>query len=672
MKRIIKKSIKAISFFGILALLFGCEMEEFLDREPLSDITPSDYLKSEADLAAYTIARYSFPTHSGWGVGTFGRDNHTDNQASTGYSNRWILGEWRVPQTGGSWNFGSIRQINYFLETVVPRWKAGEIQGPSANIDHYVGEGYFLRAYEYFKKVQAFGDFPIVKKTLIDDKEKLIAESQRRPRNEVARFILSDLDSAITVLQTNPPGGKNRISKYAALLFKSRVALHEATWLMYHKGTPFVPGGPGWPGTGKVDNFSIDIEAEIDFFLTEAIKASAKVADAVPLTKNIPSDVHNIGYDSSQNPYFLMFSDDDLSKYSEVLLWRDYDESIGVSHRVNHYLNRGGGESTGGNTGFTREFVDNFLMANGLPIYASGSGYAGDDFIKDVKENRDNRLQLFMKEPGELKYTDKTQPNGEPILIGKPDFTGLIERRDVTGYSVKKGFSYLSKNADNSGDVIGSIVFRATEAYLNYIEASYLKEGTINGKAAEYWREIKERAGVNPDFSVTIAATDISKEAKNDFAAYSAGQLLDDPILYNIRRERRCELMAEGMRFFDLKRWRALDQLKNDPHIIEGFKVWGPMSQWYTDVGLIEPSEGGSNANVSDSSESQYLRPYRINLGSGNLISEGYSWAFAHYLEPIATEHFLITTTGESSDISSSVIYQNPGWSTEAGTGASF
>ena len=651
-------------------LVAGCE-KDFLDREPPSNVTPEGYLNTENDLAAYTVTRYNFPSHSGYSVGTFGHDNHTDNQASSGYNNRWVPGEWRVPQSGGNWNFSNIRQLNYFLEQVLPKWEAEELIGSTSNIEHYIGEGYFLRAYEYFNKVQVLGDFPIVTQTLLDEMDELITASKRSPRNEVARFILSDLDKAIELLLADAPGGTNRINKHAALLLKSRVALHEATWLKYHKGTPFVPGGSGWPGEGKVPDFSIDIDGEIDFFLTQAMSASEQVADAIALTPNIPASEEEPGYDASQNPYFTMFADMDLSGYSEVLLWRDYDEAKGIHHFVNHYLNSER-ESGGGNTGYTRGFVDNFLMENGLPIYAPGSGYAGDDYISDVKVDRDHRLQLFMMSPGELKYTNKTAPDGTPLELEIPDLTGLSERKHVTGYSIKKGFSYLLENSDPSGDETGSVVFRATEAYLNYIEASYLKEGAVNSKAAEYWRAIRERAGVDPDFTKTAAATDITKEAENDFAAYSAGELLNDPILYNIRRERRGELMAEGMRYFDLKRWRALDQLAANPHIIEGFKIWGPMQDRYSDAELVEPSEGGNNATVSSSEESDYLMPYRINVGSGNLVSDGYSWAKAHYLDPIATEHFLITTPEGSSDMSTSVIYQNPGWTTDAGSGAEF
>src|SRR5699024_1885298 len=201
------------------------------------------------------------------------------------------------------------------------------------------------------------------------------------------------------------------------------------------------------------------------------------------------------------------------------------------------------------------------------------------------------------------------------------------------------------------------------------IENSNLMAMRINSKADQYLSAIRERSKVNPNYMKTVTATDMQKEAKNDFAAYSGGDLLSDKVLYNIRRERRSEFIAEGMRYFDLKRWRALDQLKTDPHIIEGFKLWGPMQNWYEANELVEPDEGGT-ANVSNSSESQYLMPYRINLSGSNFVKDGYSWAYAHYLSPIAIEHFSITTTGEASDLETSVMYQNPGWPMQANAGA--
>src|SRR5690554_5634735 len=448
---------KGLAIFAIAAVsLSSCN--DFLDRAPLSQVTPEVFLQSEADLSAFTINAYSFPTHAGFNVGTFGYDNHTDNQASANAHNIWIPGEYRVAQAGGSWELGQIRNINYYLQNVVPRWKNGDITGNTVNVDHYVGEGYFLRAYQYFNKLQAVGDFPIIKHTLIDERATLTEASKRRPRNEVARFILSDLDSAILLMNNNPVGGKNRLTKNAALLFKSRVALYEGSWLTYHQGTAHVLGGPGWPDQGKVEGFSIDIAQEIDFFLGQAMTAAEQVADNVPLTVNAKDD----GYDSSENPYFRMFGSHNLNSYDEVLLWRDYDPSLGISHNVNHYINR-----NGGSTGYTKGFVDNFLMANGLPIYAAGSGYKGDDYIADVKSGRDNRLQIFMKAPGELRVNDLLSPNGDPVLEGVPDITGLLETRYVTGYGLKKGMNYSNDEGEGNVGSTGSIVFRAVEAYLN-------------------------------------------------------------------------------------------------------------------------------------------------------------------------------------------------------------
>ncbi len=49
-----------------------------------------------------------------------------------------------------------------------------------------------MRAWQYLGKLQTLGDFPIVRNTLPDEQEALTEASHRRPRNEVARFIISD------------------------------------------------------------------------------------------------------------------------------------------------------------------------------------------------------------------------------------------------------------------------------------------------------------------------------------------------------------------------------------------------------------------------------------------------------------------------------------------------
>lgn len=51
-------------------------------------------------------------------------------------------------------------------------------------------------------------------------------------------------------------------------------------------------------------------------------------------------------------------------------------------------------------------------------------------------------------------------------------------------------------------------------------------------------------------------------------------------MLYNIRRERRCEFIAEGMRKDDLFRWRSLDKMKD--YTVEGFNWENTRNKYIT------------------------------------------------------------------------------------------
>jgi len=310
-------------------------------------------------------------------------------------------------------------------------------------------------------------------------------------------------------------------------------------------------------------------------------------------------------------------------------------------------------------------------MANGLPIYAAGSGYEGDDYIADVRKNRDGRLWLFLKEPGQINviWDSPEGTHASPIEETPPITHSDGGRRYVTGYTIRKGASFYGNQCGNWLGYTGMPVFRAVEAYLNYMEACYEKNGTLDPKAQDYWRAIRNRARTDADFNKTITATDMEQEKKNDWGAYSGGQLVD-ATLYNIRRERRCELMSEGYRYDDLKRWRSMDQMITTPYHIEGFKIWGPMAEWYNTgadgSSILIYGLDNDQSNVSSPQLGVYLRPYEI-LGR-SLVLEGYKWTMAHYLSPIAIQNFLNTT--ENNDISQSPIYQNPGWPLSANQGA--
>lgn len=659
MKRTINKYLTGVCLSAGLFTLNSCN--DFLDREPLDTVTPQAYLNNENDLAAYAINAYNFSTHGGWGMGTLTGDNHTDNMCTTDASyNLWVPKFRRVPNKSDDYSFSKIRNCNYFFEQVKPKLEAKSIAGDEGNINHYVGEMYFMRAWEYFQKLKMYGDFPIVTSTLADDKELLIATSQRRPRNEVARFIINNLDSAIVLLKTDFKN-KNRLTRDAAYLLKSRVALYEASWETYHKNTPFVPAGPDWPGAKAAYNqgFSVDLDVEIAYFLDQAMSASKEVAGHIALTPN----THQINPVSASpngwNSYFDMFSAVDMGNIPEVLFWRAYDKGLNITHAVSVYV------KNGGNNGLTKGYVDTYLMKSGLPIYADPD-YKGDKTIDDQKAGRDERLQLFM-----FGNSDRLTMASDTSIYNAPGILGLVEVRDVTGYRIRKCYNYDPTQSPSSGMdcYYGSIVFRAVEAYLNYMEACYMKNHSLDATAQGYWKAIRERAGVDTDYSKTIAATDLSRES--DWAKYSAGSLID-ATLYNIRRERRCELIGESFRMDDLKRWRALDQVKN--YIPEGFNLWDEAylsDSYYEDKDgqkvslLIEPGTDKS-PNVSSRKDSKYLLPYRI-IEKNNQVYNGYTWSKANYLTPLPAYEILLTAgaAAEGStevDLGSSPLYQNPYW----------
>lgn len=650
-KNLIKGTLLGLSFMAMVSC------NDFLDITPPSTVSPENYFVEESQLATYTIRYYpeNFPTLGG----QYGADMDTDVATTRNVNNRYVPGQWRTPATDGEWSFDRIREMNYYLNIVVPRMEAGEIQGVEANIKHYVGEGYFIRAYQYFFRLRRLGDFPIVTETLPDDHTLLVEASRRMPRNEVARFILSDLDKAIGLLNNNPDGGKVRITKNAALVLKARVALFEATWLKYHAGTPMVPNGPGWTGASKAYNSGYQfpggsIEGEINFFLDQAMAAAEQVADAIPLTNN--NKVIQGSASDPANDYYNMFAVNNPQSYAEVLFFRPYNAELNVGTDYNHHIYYGYAR------GYTHQFEQTFLMENGLPVYASSSGYKGDDYINDTKENRDSRWRLFMKAPGEIKtFINTATPEyfpAAPVV-----YNNDVKYSTATGYIIGKGFSHDFNNQIIYKDETAAILIRAAEAYLIYLEAYYEKNKRVDGKADAYWKAIRNRAGVDPDYIKTIAATDMSKEALNNWGAYSHGKLVD-PTLYNIRRERACEFIGEGYRYDDLLRWRAMDQL-NGFHI-EGYKLWGPMKDLYDPSLLVYDKDDKSNT-VSSPTKSPYFRPYQI--ASNGLLYNGNKFTEAHYLYPIAEKHFLITAD-DGENVETSSIYQNPGWPIQANEGA--
>ena len=618
---------KYITLFLVMGGFLLSSCEDFLQREPLDFGNENIFLKSTKDMAYFANTFYSlFPSNKSYmNGGPYRDDENSDNQTSFWSNSNFYPGVKEVPKLGdnSAWKFTTIRQCNYFINLIRERIENKEITGTEKEINHYLGEVYFFRAYDYYRLLTNYGDVPIIDKVLPDDISILKVSTRRAPRNEVARFMIRDLEIADSLMMETAPS-TGRLSRDCARLMLARVALFEATWEKYHAGTCFVPGNAKWVGAKMHPDFTFkagSAEAEINFFLDKAIEYSDMVAKVRPLCKD----------------YKKMFTSDVIDTIPEVLLAKSYVATVN-GHGVNRAL------SLAGKTGYTRSLVESFLMNNGLPIYAAGDYYQSDITIERVLAHRDNRLVESLN-------------NVFLPRIGSRD-----NEYTPTGYQVSKWLKPDQAGSETGGTTANPI-FRSAEAYCIYLEAYYERHKDLGGNCDSYWRALRDRAKTNSDYMLTISRTDLSQE--RDLAAKTKGI---DATLYNIRRERRCEFIAEGMRLNDLKRWRALDNMVN--YDMMGMNLWDVMFRRYANAEPpITLKEDVISQYDPGDPESKYIRVFRVN--ESDKAYNGYNFPKPHYLEPIPLSEILLTA-GDATDLENSNIYQNPGWPIETGSVADY
>ena len=485
-------------------MLFNSCDKEILDKTPQDEISEPDFWNTEGDLELYLNGLYDvLPGWNGDGSAPspdLGTDIVIESQEWWGGSyTRQFDGTLSVPTSGGGWNWGNVRRVNYFLENA-DKAETGDL------IEHYIGEGYFLRAWVYFDLLSKFGDLPIITKVLNVDDEDILYGS-RSPRSEVVDFIIDDLDMAISKLEFAPAIGPGRINKDAATLFKARVCLYEGTWEKYHEGTVFAGASNG-----------------------------AAYIEEAAATAKILMDRGNYSLYTSGNTdkdYYDMFVQLDLSNNSEVLLWRQYAAASYTESSGNSMWNHPNTQ------GMTHGMTKNYLCTDGLPIAVSPL-FEGDDSLRVVEINRDPRLKNSIMVPGELDYVTLT---GDSSFYTIPYMV-----RCPTGYELQKWRTdWLEPERNGRTWFVPYIHIRYAEALLIYAEAK-AELGTLTQADVDMSINLlRDRVGM-PHLDLGSITAD------PNWPDY--GYALPD-YLYEIRRERVVELFGEGFRFDDIMRWRA-------------------------------------------------------------------------------------------------------------------
>lgn len=194
----------------------------------------------------------------------------------------------------------------------------------------------------------------------------------------------------------------------------------------------------------------------------------------------------------------------------------------------------------------TQELVDNYIMKNGKAIDEAGSGYnENDPYV-----NRDPRFDATIVYHG-YKWTDgdgKTstiyiKPGTSEVAGASTldEYSGPGQNSTSTGYYLRKYFDPEAPEGMDAG--LNLILMRYADVLLMYAES----KNELGEMTESVWnqtiRPIRQRAGFKDADALNYPTSGDMREI--------------------IRRERRSELAIEGLRLFDIRRWKTIETVLN-------------------------------------------------------------------------------------------------------------
>lgn len=522
---------------SLCLLVSSCLNDEFLEVYPKGQQTEGSVFTTNDNFKTYVWGLYNvffgYTYDTGQTDEIFRGDIESDNMIKglAGYEGQWAYRKAKATDESKDWDYDYIRRVNLMLDNI------DNSEMNETEKEHWRSVGYFFRSYKYFQMLSKFGGIPWVEHALTEESPELYGK--RDTRDLVASNILSNLKYAEEHIGSDILiDGKNTINVYVVKALISRFALFEGTWRKYH-GLP-----------------------DADTYLKECARAAGDVIEEYP-------DVHP--------RYDELFNSETLDGVAGILLYKAY-ETGQLMHGLTRMVRTG--ES---NIEATKDAVDSYLCKDGRPVSTTTSNYGGDKNIYGQFRDRDYRLYLTIcppymvkKDKGpstpEWQYTDNAEDrefmdlmatiSGETYhrlpssnfkgftVQGQPHFKnmnwGQGWNASQMGFWVWKYYNThtVATNA-NGVNTTDAPLFRVGEVMVNYAEAM-CELGKLDQPAADRSiNKLRSRAGVDK-----MIVDDIN----DDFD--TARDPSVPALLWEVRRERRVELMGEGFRLDDLRRWK--------------------------------------------------------------------------------------------------------------------
>lgn len=539
--------------------------DDYLDRPQKNSPDDSSFWNTESDVSLYAngfYTNYFIGYGASWSASYSPYRGYTfsDDVASTGKQTNFTstvpttvmstsetaVGTYNTQYTCPNMVFSWIRKANIMINRLETNMQ-GVLDTEAYN--HWMAVAKFFKCYSYCRLVERFGDVPYFEDEVgtaeLDELYK-----DRDSRITVMDKVMEMSREVLTNMRTDD--GTNKLNRYVAAAFISRWFLFEGTFQKYHQG-------------GLYEGDATAAQKYLDF-----AREAAEV-------------VINSGNYAIDQPLRVIFGSQDLTGVSkEPLMVREFLDSEAVRHCVASYSN-----STESQTGLNLAFLKSVIRQDGKP-YMTSSLCAHDDTdlsLEVMGATCDPRFEssisdIPVKSSSTLVYQNK-----------------FIDRDAWEMSDVERGQQAIYQSVTNTND---APVIRYAEVLLNWIEAK--AELATLGGAAVTQSDIDKSINVLRDRP--LDATSIAKGLTNTAhmvlsdidASFDPNRDSDvDPLVWEVRRERRLELVFEHSRILDLHRWKKLDYMDNSAHFET---MCGPWVDFNT--GVVKGQGAPGDANATD------------------------------------------------------------------------